>query len=118
MPSNNENVITLRPVPALANLYPEATETYIDDLEPVDSFGTSDELAKKVPKATEDMLRSASEAVRKMEECRRQLAYYASVLHKLSSEHPGAVERLSYEDRHLVGTLSDLLRATKEQNPA
>ena len=88
--------------------YVSETSSYIHNLERVDTHDTAKQLASRVPEATEQMLDAASEAVRKMEEARRALSYYACVLDELARDYPDAVTRLPDLQQRLVYTIGSL----------
>lgn len=90
-------------------LYAPETTAYMHSLDRVDAHDTAKQLAKRVPEATTQLLDQAAEAIRKMEEARRALSYYASVLDELSRDYPDAVTRLEPLQQRVVGIIGSLL---------
>lgn len=94
-------------------VYVKETSAYIHNLERVDAHDTAKQLAKRVPEATAQMLAASAEAIRRMEEARRALSYYASVLSELSRDYPEAVTRLDPREQRVVRAISNCLGPTR-----
>jgi ribosome-binding protein aMBF1 (putative translation factor) len=95
-------------------LYIEATDAYLSSLPDTDTFNTPAQLAKAGPEATEDMLRRAGEAVKKIEVAKRALAYYAAVLDKLNQNYPDAVRRLPEDQQVAIKDLASRVEKREE----
>lgn len=94
-------------------MYIGETTSYIHGLDRVDAHDTAKQLAKRVPEATVQMLNAGSEAIRKIEEARRALSYYASVLDDLSRDYPDAVTRLTPHQQRGVEAIAHFLGPTR-----